>query len=236
MRKAMTNRSSAALLAVAFLVSFFSVAPPSEGVGSLDRVGRKRALIDPSHGGSDRGIVHRSGYLEKDFALRLAKAIKRGLDRSGANIETLLTRDSDIDLEPDERARLANVEKVDLYISIHVGAALSVTAGSFNVCIDRRSSLSSGWSAAGIKHIQASRAFAKRLMRSARSEFPDYEINLIESSYLGLGAIDAPAVLVEAIDFSNPAIEVELADEGSIDRLTRAMIGPIVAYLGGSDR
>ena len=62
----------------------------------------KKIVIDAGHGGEDSGAVA-NGLKEKDLTLRIAKYIKRRLDELG--IESTLTRDSDITLNPKDRVK-----------------------------------------------------------------------------------------------------------------------------------
>ena len=60
----------------------------------------KKIVIDAGHGGSDSGAVG-NGIIEKDLTLKIAKYIKKRFDELG--IESTLTRDSDITLNPTDR-------------------------------------------------------------------------------------------------------------------------------------
>lgn len=93
--------------------------------GSLVRMfGLKigRIVIDPGHGGHDTGTIGPDGYMEKDLvldvALRLGKLIRR---RLGA--EVVYTRSTDVFIPLQERTRIANEAKADLFISIHANSS-----------------------------------------------------------------------------------------------------------------
>ena len=62
----------------------------------------KKIIIDAGHGGEDSGAVA-NGLKEKDLTLKIAKYIKKRLDDLG--IESTLTRDSDITLNPNDRVK-----------------------------------------------------------------------------------------------------------------------------------
>jgi|SRR5579864_5709295 len=53
-------------------------------------------MIDPSHGGNDKGASFGGKLVEKDITLRLARELRKELEERG--IATRLLRDSDIDL------------------------------------------------------------------------------------------------------------------------------------------
>jgi N-acetylmuramoyl-L-alanine amidase len=76
-------------------------------------------IIDPSHGGEDRGAVLAGNLLEKDVTLALARDLKRRLEEHG--IPVRLLRDSDRTLSLDQRAELTNEARPSLYVALHAG-------------------------------------------------------------------------------------------------------------------
>ncbi len=62
----------------------------------------KKVIIDAGHGGSDGGAVG-NGIIEKDLNLEISQYIHNRLDELG--VENTLIRDSDVTIEPNERAR-----------------------------------------------------------------------------------------------------------------------------------
>ena len=108
---------------------FSSSARPTTSEPSVEKKGERpekafyvpRIVIDPGHGGHDPGAVGKSGLMEKDVALRLAKLVKARLERN-ARCEVFLTRTKDIYLPLGRRTAVANAKKADLFISIHANA------------------------------------------------------------------------------------------------------------------
>jgi N-acetylmuramoyl-L-alanine amidase len=95
------------------------------GEPSLTRVlGLKlgRVVIDAGHGGHDAGTHGVSGLLEKDVvldvALRLGTLIKEKLGS-----EVVFTRSDDTYVGLEERTRIANEHKADLFLSIHANSS-----------------------------------------------------------------------------------------------------------------
>ncbi len=81
-------------------------------------------VIDPGHGGSDRGAVHQSGSVtltEKHFTLLLARDLARELIIRGHNV--ILTRNDDRDVLLSDRTALANRVKADIFISLHLNSS-----------------------------------------------------------------------------------------------------------------
>jgi N-acetylmuramoyl-L-alanine amidase len=80
-------------------------------------------VIDPGHGGEDRGVTGQAGTVEKDYVLALARQLKSTIE-SRIGLRVILTRDRDVDVPLDRRAALANNNKADLFISLHADASV----------------------------------------------------------------------------------------------------------------
>ena len=76
--------------------------------------------IDPGHGGEREGAVSADGAAEKDLTLQIARRLKARLERLGARV--LLTRSGDDSVPLAQRAALANAERADVFVSIHLNA------------------------------------------------------------------------------------------------------------------
>lgn len=73
-------------------------------------------VVDAGHGGKDQGTCS-GDILEKDINLAVAEKLAKKLKKGGA--EVIMTRDEDVKIELEDRAKIANEEKADLFISIH---------------------------------------------------------------------------------------------------------------------
>jgi N-acetylmuramoyl-L-alanine amidase len=77
-------------------------------------------MIDPGHGGDDKGAILGAGRVpEKDVSLALARELKRQLEER--NIPARLLRESDITLSLERRATITNEQHAGLYIALHAG-------------------------------------------------------------------------------------------------------------------
>ena len=83
-------------------------------------------VIDPGHGGSETGAIGPSGIQEKALTLDLARSLAARLSRLG--VQTVLTRNDDGNLKLDDRPAIANQNKADLFISIHLNSSLGANA------------------------------------------------------------------------------------------------------------
>lgn len=79
-------------------------------------------VLDSGHGGRDVGAIGRHQRLqEKDYALAVAKKVRRLLEKS--NVRVVMTRDSDVFIPLPDRAAVANRLNVDLFVSIHINSS-----------------------------------------------------------------------------------------------------------------
>jgi len=76
----------------------------------------KTIVLDPGHGGRDHG----TSALEKTYTLDVARRAKKLLE--GAGFKVVLTRDTDVYLDLQERSAMANASRAGLFVSIHFNA------------------------------------------------------------------------------------------------------------------
>ena len=89
------------------------------------RHGRRMIVVDAGHGGVDNGMTGPIGrgpkIYEKNITLSVAN--KLGSQLKARGVDVLYTRSADTLIALDDRGRIANRAKGDLFISIHVNAA-----------------------------------------------------------------------------------------------------------------
>jgi N-acetylmuramoyl-L-alanine amidase len=78
-------------------------------------------VIDPGHGGRDSGARGRQGTEEKDITLKVALKLRDLLSQQ-PGVRVLMTRERDRFVELEDRAKFANGQEADLFISIHVNS------------------------------------------------------------------------------------------------------------------
>lgn len=76
-------------------------------------------MIDAGHGGKDPGAIH-GGLREKDVTLAVALKLGALIKEAHPEIKVYYTRMTDNFIELNERSNIANRNKADLFISIHV--------------------------------------------------------------------------------------------------------------------
>jgi N-acetylmuramoyl-L-alanine amidase len=85
-----------------------------------NNVHRILAVVDPAHGGEERGAALTDKLAEKDVTLGFARLLRHELDIRGFAV--VLLRDGDTTSTLDQRAAAANVLRAGIYISLHAVA------------------------------------------------------------------------------------------------------------------
>ena len=101
-------------LIVPLFGSFTSTFKPLYGV--------KVIVLDPGHGGKDPGC-HGVKTQEKDVALAVALKLGKYIEENLKDVKVVYTRSTDVFVELQERAEIANKAKADLFVSIHCNSA-----------------------------------------------------------------------------------------------------------------
>ncbi|MBV9081606.1 MAG: N-acetylmuramoyl-L-alanine amidase [Acidobacteriaceae bacterium] len=100
-----------------------------------------KVVIDPGHGGHDTGTIGPNGLLEKDLVLDVAGRLGALITKQmGADV--VYTRSSDVFIPLEDRTKIANEQKADLFISIHANSspepsATGVETYYFNLTSDK---------------------------------------------------------------------------------------------------
>ncbi|HXW62303.1 MAG TPA: N-acetylmuramoyl-L-alanine amidase [Candidatus Acidoferrales bacterium] len=105
--------------------------PMRDGDRSLTRaLGLKisRIVIDAGHGGHDTGTVGPHGLMEKDLCLDVAFRLGALIQQKLPGAEVIYTRRDDTFIPLEERTKIANEAKADLFISIHANSSPDPTA------------------------------------------------------------------------------------------------------------
>ncbi len=100
---------------------------PSAAVADLRGSSTRTIVIDPGHGGSETGAIGPGGVAEKELTLVLARDLEARLTQR-LPVRAVLTRTDDSKLPLDSRTAIANQNKADLFISIHLNSSLGAGA------------------------------------------------------------------------------------------------------------
>ncbi len=97
-----------------------STFPASQPITSRAK-GYTTIVIDPGHGGKDPGARGLRRTEEKDITLKVGLRLRELLSRR-PGVRVLMTRDRDMFIDLEDRARFANRNEADLFVSIHVNS------------------------------------------------------------------------------------------------------------------
>lgn len=112
---------------VFFIVLYLFTAYPTPSVAQSEKEFKlKTIVIDAGHGGKDPGAVYRSGKkvtgMEKNITLSVALQVGDYIKTHYKDVKVIYTREKDEFIELHKRASIANKNKADLFISVHVNA------------------------------------------------------------------------------------------------------------------
>lgn len=202
-----------------------------------------KIVIDPGHGGTDRGTVGLNGLEEKDLVLEVAQHLgKLCSDRLGAEVTYTRTGDYFVPLEA--RSALANSVDADLLVSIHGNASNSrLVRGVETFYMDPNATApmaghdtSSGDQHARVAKIAASRQLAAAVQRALYTRLaainPQLRNRGVKAAPLAvLVASNMPSIVSEISFISSASEERRLKDATYCEHIVQALYLGITTYL-----
>ncbi len=214
--------------------------------------------IDPGHGGSDLGAVGKSKALEKDITLKVSKKLKQ-LIVSRLGLRVITTREKDTEVSLNSRVSIANNQKAQIFISIHVNSSFRKAArGSetFYVSLkatDQEALLLSQkenksfeeidkiteddelkmilWDMAQNEYIKESSKLASYIQDELNILLHTTNRGVKQAPFRVLMRAAMPAVLLEIAFLSNPYEEQKLQDDAFLDQVAGAIYTGISKYI-----
>ena len=89
----------------------------------VEQPGIHTIVIDAGHGGKEVGAIGPGGLMEKDATLALCRKLAESLE-SKLKTRVVMTRTDDVVVPLDQRTAIANQYHADLFLSVHLNAAL----------------------------------------------------------------------------------------------------------------
>src|SRR6266513_6512329 len=162
-------------------------------------------VLDPGHGGHDKGAVCRYGN-EKDFALDVARKLRPLLQAKGLRV--IMTREGDYCVPLEVRAQIANAARHSIFVSIHFNATdrdLDATGFEiFSFTPRGAPSTSDGTVAASSVNMQPgsavdaqSLALSACIYHSVLGHLREYDRGIKRARFAVLRLTKVPAVLIE---------------------------------------
>ena len=192
-----------------FLVSRTDVAKTIEPLVRPQRVHNvgkvQTVVLDPGHGGHDKGAVSRYGN-EKDFALDVARKLRPPLQAKGLRV--VMTREGDYFVPLDVRAQIANAARNSIFVSVHFNATnddrnatgfeiFSFTPRGAPSTSDNAVAPSSLSMQAGTLVDSQSLALSACIYHSLLGHIPEFDRGIKRARFAVLRQTKVPAVLIE---------------------------------------
>jgi N-acetylmuramoyl-L-alanine amidase len=200
----------------------------------------KTVVLDPGHGGYDKGAISPYGC-EKDFALDVARDIKPLLEAKGLNVK--MTRDRDVFVPLELRARIANATKDSVFVSIHFNATdANPSAQGFEIfSLTPRGAPSTADDALALRfmNMQAgspvdapSLALSMSVFHSVVGHFSEFDRGIKRARFAVLRLTKIPAILVEGGFLTERGESRLIAQSAWRAKLAQSIATGIVNYKG----
>jgi N-acetylmuramoyl-L-alanine amidase len=222
---------------------------------AMPRAVLQTVVIDPGHGGAETGATGTSGTVEKQITLEVARRIKATIE-ARLGIRVLLTREDDRAVGADERAALANNNKAELFLSLHLNGAPSTAlkgAEVFYLHLDREGeaarraaeaesvalpALGGGsrpidvirWDLAQARHIESSAILASMLEEELRTRVEMGPRPIQQAPLRVLVGANMPAALIEMAYLTNQADEQRVTSADFQAAMTQAIYETVLRF------
>lgn len=217
----------------------------------------KRIVIDPGHGGKDKGAIGPNKVYEKDIVLAIAKSLKKTLEER-TDCEVFLTRTHDRFVSLEERTAIANAKKADLFISIHTNAhedksLHGIETYFLNLAKDKESARVAAFeNATSAKKIsdlekilhdlmlntkvnesrQLAKEVHKNLVRNLKTDYQNVrDLGTKQAPFYVLLGAEMPSILIESAFITNEMEESRLRDKTYQDNIATAITAGIQSYI-----
>lgn len=212
----------------------------------------ERILVDPGHGGKDPGAVGPGGTLEKDLTLALGMVLAEKLKKAGFVVG--LTRNQDVYVPLEERAKMAQAFEADIFVSIHTNASTDPQQSGIEAyVVGEPTDKSASWVAirendgykpkpkelrAIVEGLRAgvTQALSRRLAFLAIDQIAGEllkegprPIGVKQAPFVVLHGLDVPAFLLEVGFLTNTQEESRLCSKTFQERTARALVKAIEA-------
>jgi N-acetylmuramoyl-L-alanine amidase len=256
------SRNAKAVGAKPDLIQPASAAMPTrDGQSTLTRtLGLKigRIVIDAGHGGHDTGTIGPTGLMEKDLCLDVALRLGKIIQQRLPGAEVVYTRVDDTFIPLEERTRVANESKADLFISIHANSShdhgargietyyLNLKGSPDAMEVAARENATAQQSIhdledivkkiARSEKIDESREFAADIQESLAKRIQKLnktvkDRGVRKAPFVVLVGADMPSILTEISFLSNPADEQLLKKPEHRQRVAEGLYQGVASYL-----
>lgn len=147
-------------------------------------------IVDPGHGGNDRGTTGARGTFEKTITLKTGELLASKLQAAGATVH--LTRESDHYISLQKRVALGTEKEADAFISLHYDANLDASIKGFTTYYQHKDQ----------------KAFANTINKALGSAISLKNRGAQPANFYVLRENEENAILIELGFLSNPSEEL----------------------------
>jgi N-acetylmuramoyl-L-alanine amidase len=216
-----------------------------------------RVMIDPGHGGKDPGATGPTGLQEKDVVLAIGRMVRDRLARS-EEYEVRMTRDADVFIPLEERTAMANRNRADIFVSLHINASRNRRAKGISTYVLSRGAsnredleLAARENGVPVAKLQGVKFIIDDMFTAARKNeslrlaktvndavyrnvslrYRDQEnLGLKQAPFFVLVGARMTAVLVESSFISNAREEAHLRDSAYLERIADGVVEAVRYY------
>jgi len=208
---------------------------------------KKTIVLDPGHGGHDKGALGPDGTFEKNVTLDFARMLATELKNT---YRVILTRTDDYFLNIPSRTSMANHVKADLLISIHAGGSFLYQASSITIYFFKEISEPaltpstdpskpfqgindrSPWSNIQHRHQTSSKIIAQLMLNRINEQTVFKKSGILDAPLMVLAGADMPAVCLEIGYITNPSEEKSLQDISVLSNIAQGVRNGIDDFFG----
>jgi N-acetylmuramoyl-L-alanine amidase len=208
------------------------------GIMDLSAAPKKHVIvIDPAHGGQDKGIELRGEIAEKNITLAVAQAVRKELAKEN-NLEVVLTRDSDKEVSLDDRKKNIAKIKPDFVLSLHTNAGFGQSAAGFelyyqelsnDITKEKKTAKGDAWQEKN-KSFNDSVKMAKIIQENLNTLFPRKGRGLRKADLPVIDGLFVPAVSVEMSFATNPEDKKKLLSGDTQTEIAKALARSIKSF------
>jgi len=214
-------------------------------------------ILDPGHGGKDRGAVGTTGLKEKELVLAICEELKVALEKRDITVH--MTRENDSYVSLSDRAKKANGTDADLFISVHANGHRSRRAHGFEIyyLTDKVNSATRDiemienkngdkrvkgllpdayhknpklWDAALREHRREAKDLAKEIDKSISGQRMIRNRGVKSARFFVLKWVDKPSILIELGFLTNANEERNLQNATYKKKMVQSLVQGIIRY------
>ena len=211
--------------------------------------------IDAGHGGEDAGTRGAEDTVEKDITLSVTRRLREAIE-SRLGLRVVLTRGRDETIDLDQRAAIANNNKADIFISLHVSASVRPAATGaevFYLSMDEYGAEAQAlaqqevqlvpvigggvraidlveWEMAQVRYVDRSARLARIVHSELNRRIPMSARGVQQAPFRVLVGANMPAVLIEMGFISNREDERRLSSARFQNAVVDALVASILRF------